>query len=140
MALRKRLQQRCDMDEINVRSNVREEMVDITDDVTRLVADRGDGAVILFTQHTTCGLTINENADPDVKSDMLGFLRRLIPQYEPDFRHFEHNSDAHIKSSIVGSSLTIPFENGRLCLGRWQGIYLCEFDGPRTRKILVKVI
>lgn len=140
MALRKRLQQRCDMDEINVRSNVREEMVDITDDVTRLVTDRGDGAVILFTQHTTCGLTINENADPDVKSDMLGFLRRLIPQYEPDFRHFEHNSDAHIKSSIVGSSLTIPFENGRLCLGRWQGIYLCEFDGPRTRKILVKVI
>lgn len=128
------------MDEINVRSNVREEMVDITDDVTRLVTDRGDGAVILFTQHTTCGLTINENADPDVKSDMLGFLRRLIPQYEPDFRHFEHNSDAHIKSSIVGSSLTIPFENGRLCLGRWQGIYLCEFDGPRTRKILVKVI
>lgn len=128
------------MDEINVRSNVREEMVDITDDVTRLVTDRGDGAVILFTQHTTCGLTINENADPDVKSDMLGFLRRLIPQYEPDFRHFEHNSDAHIKSSIVGSSLTIPFENGRLCLGRWQGIYMCEFDGPRTRKILVKVI
>ena len=85
-------------------------------------------------------MTINENADPDVKSDMLGFLRRLIPQYEPDFRHFEHNSDAHIKSSIVGSSLTIPFEIGRLCLGRWQGIYLCEFDGPRTRKILVKVI
>ena len=127
------------METLIVKSRGREEMVDITADVERLVARKGDGICVLFTQHTTCGLTINENADPDVKSDMLGFLRRLIPQYEPNFKHFEHNSDAHIKSSLVGSSVTVPFENGRLLLGRWQGIYLCEFDGPRERNILATV-
>ena len=111
-------------------------MIDITSKVAAGLP-AGDGICVLFTQHTTCGLTINENADPDVKSDMLGFLRRLIPQYEPNFRHFEHNSDAHIKSSLVGSSVTVPFENGKLLLGRWQGIYLCEFDGPRERKVLM---
>ena len=112
-------------------------MIDITADVDTLISDKGDGVCVLFTQHTTCGLTINENADPDVKSDMLGFLHRLIPQYEANFKHFEHNSDAHIKSSLVGSSVTVPFENGKLLLGRWQGIYLCEFDGPRERKVIV---
>ncbi len=96
------------MDLIEVSSSHREQMVDITAEVQKLVAGcgRADGVCHLFTQHTTCGLTINENADPDVKSDMLGFLRKLIPQYEPDFRHFEHNSDAHIKSSLVGSSVS----------------------------------
>ncbi len=115
-------------------------MVDITSDVATLIPESAGGVCVLFTQHTTCGLTINENADPDVKSDMLGFLHRLIPQHEPNFKHFEHNSDAHIKSSIVGSSVTVPFENGKLLLGRWQGIYLCEFDGPRERKVLVKFL
>jgi secondary thiamine-phosphate synthase enzyme len=127
------------MASISVSSAEREEMIDITSEVQRLLPD-GGGVVVLFVQHTTCGLTVNENADPDVQSDMLGFLRRLIPQYEPNFRHFEHNSDAHIKSSLVGSSVTVPFENGRLCLGRWQGIYLCEFDGPRERKVIVKLL
>ena len=112
-------------------------MIDITADVAEFIPDKGDGVCVLYTQHTTCGMTINENADPDVKSDMLGFLQRLIPQYEPNFKHFEHNSDAHIKSSLVGSSVTVPFEKGKLLLGRWQGIYLCEFDGPRERKVLV---
>lgn len=121
---------------ITAASTKREEMIDITAKVESHLPD-GDGICVLFTQHTTCGLTINENADPDVKSDMLGFLKRLIPQYEPNFKHFEHNSDAHLKSSLVGSSVTVPFENGYLCLGRWQGIYLCEFDGPRERKVLV---
>lgn len=127
------------MKTLAVSSKQREEMIEITAGVQRTLAESGaaEGICVLFTQHTTCGLTINENADPDVKSDMLGFLRRLIPQFEPNFKHFEHNSDAHIKSSFVGSSVTVPFENGRLCLGRWQGIYLCEFDGPRERKILV---
>ena len=126
------------MHSINVQSTTREELVDITAEVERLVKDeKGEGVCTLFTQHTTCGLTINENADPDVKSDMLGFLSRLIPQYEPHFQHFEHNSDAHIKASLTGSSLCVPFENGRLLLGRWQGIYLCEFDGPRERTVLV---
>ena len=124
------------MNTLSVSSNVREEMIDITSKVAAGLP-AGDGICVLFTQHTTCGLTINENADPDVKSDMLGFLRRLIPQYEPNFRHFEHNSDAHIKSSLVGSSVTVPFENGKLLLGRWQGIYLCEFDGPRERTVLM---
>jgi secondary thiamine-phosphate synthase enzyme len=125
------------MHTISVSSLQREEMVDITAEAEKFVRDSGEGVLVLFTQHTTCGLTINENADPDVKSDMLGFLARLIPQYEPNFAHFEHNSDAHIKSSLVGSSVTVPFADGKLMLGRWQGIYLCEFDGPRTRRVLM---
>lgn len=124
---------------IAISSNQREEMIEITSDVAKLIPANGEGICVLFTQHTTCGLTINENADPDVKSDMLGFLKRLIPQYEPNFKHFEDNSDAHIKSSLVGSSVTVPFEGGKLSLGRWQGIYLCEFDGPRERKVLVTI-
>jgi secondary thiamine-phosphate synthase enzyme len=126
---------------ITVNSVQREEMIDITREVEYVIGkQKGEGVCVIFTQHTTCGLTINENADPDVKSDMLSFLRKLIPQDYADFRHFEHNSDAHIKSSLVGLSLTVPFENGRLLLGRWQGIYLCEFDGARERKVLVKII
>ena len=120
-------------------SSAREEMIDITAEVERELPD-GDGVCFLFVQHTTCGLTVNENADPDVQSDMLGFLRRLIPQFEPNFKHGEHNSDAHIKSSLVGPSVTVPFENGKLVLGRWQGIYLCEFDGPRERKVVMKTL
>lgn len=148
-----------------VRSNEREEMVEITREVEDLLAEtvethpvaetaaprssRKEGSLVLFTQHTTCGLTINENADPDVKRDMLAWLRWLVPQYPdaagkgagaPAFRHFEHNSDAHIKSSLVGSSVTVPFSSGKLLLGRWQGIYLCEFDGPRERKVIVTVL
>ena len=130
---------------ITVRSNEREEMVEITREVEGHLPE-GEGVCVLFTQHTTCGLTINENADPDVKRDMLAWLRWLVPQYPdatgkgagaPGFRHFEHNSDAHIKSSLVGSSVTVPFSEGKLLLGRWQGIYLCEFDGPRERKVIV---
>ena len=141
------------MKSISVRSSGREEMVDITREV-EVVLPPGSGACLLFTQHTTCGLTINENADPDVKSDMLEWLRWLVPQFPspndegaapgkgvgvPAFKHFEHNSDAHIKSSLVGSSVTVPFEDGKLLLGRWQGIYLCEFDGPRERRVLVTI-
>src|SRR3712207_2622366 len=107
------------MKTLTVKSRMREEMIEITRQVSNLLPESGDGVCILFTQHTTCGLTINENADPDVKHDMLLFLRNLIPQYYEGFRHFEHNSDAHIKSSLMGSSVTIPFENGKLLLGRW---------------------
>lgn len=130
------------IEKLRVHSTAREELVDITSEVEAVLANGevDDGICVLLTQHTTCGLTINENADPDVQSDMLGFLRRLIPQHEPHFRHFEHNSDAHIKSSLFGSSVTVPFEDGRLLLGRWQGIYLCEFDGPRERTVLVKLL
>lgn len=125
------------MKTLSIKTHVREEMIDITDQVAQLLPE-GDGICVLFVQHTTCGLTVNENADPDVQSDMLGFLRRLIPQHEPNFKHFEHNSDAHIKASLMGSSVTVPFEKGKLLLGRWQGIYLCEFDGPRERIVLVR--
>ena len=100
------------MDTLTVNSAEREQMVDITTDVQLLVAESGhkNGVCHIYTQHTTCGLTINENADPDVQSDMLGFLQRLIPQYEPTFKHFEHNSDAHIKSSLVGCSASVRLE------------------------------
>ena len=126
---------------IKVNSIQREEMIDITREVEYVVNkhDTKEGVCVLFTQHTTCGLTINENADPDVKSDMLGFLRKLIPQDYADFKHFEHNSDAHIKSSLVGSSVSVPVADGKLLLGRWQGIYLCEFDGARERKVLILI-
>lgn len=127
------------MQTIKVQSKQREEMIEITSEVENALRESGakEGICVLFSQHTTCGLTINENADPDVKSDMLGFLRKLIPQNYADFQHFEHNSDAHIKTSLVGASVIVPFENGKLLLGRWQGIYLCEFDGARERKVLM---
>ena len=128
------------MQTIKVQSKEREELIEITAEVSKHIPENGEGICVLFTQHTTCGLTINENADPDVKGDMLLFLKNTIPQYYEGFRHYEHNSDAHLKSSLVGSSVTIPFENGKLLLGRWQGIYLCEFDGARERRVLIKII
>jgi secondary thiamine-phosphate synthase enzyme len=130
------------MKTITVKSNQREEMIEITRQVENFLRESGakDGVCVLFVQHTTCGLTINENADPDVKSDVLLFLKNTIPQFYEGFRHYEQNSDAHIKSSLMGSSVTVPFENGKLLLGRWQGIYLCEFDGARERKILMQTL
>ncbi len=128
------------MQTIKIQSNKREELIEITGEVSKHIPADGEGICVLFTQHTTCGLTINENADPDVKHDILLFLKNTIPQFYEGFRHFEHNSDAHLKSSFFGSSVTIPFENGKLLLGRWQGIYLCEFDGARERKVLIKII
>ena len=130
------------MKTITVKSSKREEMIEITSQVENFLreSESKEGVCVLFTQHTTCGLTINENADPDVKSDVLLFLKNTIPQFYEGFRHNEENSDAHIKSSLFGVSLTVPFENGKLLLGRWQGIYLCEFDGARERKVLIKIL
>jgi secondary thiamine-phosphate synthase enzyme len=126
---------------IKVNSNKREEMIDITAEVKRVLHESGEkeGVVVLFVQHTTCGLTVNENADPDVQTDLLSALRKLIPQHGMNFRHAEENSDAHLKSSLFGSSVTIPFSKGELLLGRWQGVYLCEFDGARERSIVVTI-
>ena len=124
---------------IEIKTTAREEMIDITKEVEKHLP-ASDGVCVVFVQHTTCGVTVNENADPDVQSDMLGFLRRLIPQDEPHFKHGEENSDAHIKSSLIGSSVSVPFADGRLALGRWQGIFLCEFDGPRTRTLIIQSI
>lgn len=127
------------MRKIIVQSKQREEMIDITSEVSKFIPETGEGICVLFTQHTTCGLTINENADPDVKHDFLMFLKNTIPQFYENFRHTEENSDAHLKSSLMGASLTIPFADGKLLLGTWQGIYLCEFDGARSRKILMMI-
>jgi secondary thiamine-phosphate synthase enzyme len=126
---------------LKVRSHQREELVEFTDQVQQKLKESGaeEGVVILYVQHTTAGLTVNENADPDVPRDMLHALRTLIPQHGMDFRHGEENSDAHIKASIVGSSVTIPFKDSELMLGRWQGVFLCEFDGGRERKVIMLV-
>ncbi len=124
---------------LKVRSHQREEMLEITNDVQRELEKSGasEGICVLFVQHTTAALTVNENADPDVQRDMLHALRTLVPQHGMDFRHAEENSDAHLKASFFGSSVTVPFSDGKLLLGRWQGIYLCEFDGARTRQVIM---
>lgn len=129
------------MKTLKIQSERREEMIEITAEVEKHLRQtvQTEGVCVLFVQHTTCGLTINENADPDVKHDMLLFLKNTIPQFYQGFRHAEQNSDAHIKSSLMGSSVTVPFADGKLLLGRWQGIYLCEFDGARERKILLYI-
>ena len=116
-------------------------MLDITQQVERSVADSdvAHGVAIVFCPHTTAGLTINENADPDVARDLLDGLARIFPR-DAGWRHREGNSDGHLKSTLVGSSVTVPIDNGRLALGTWQAIYLCEFDGPRTRTVTVTVI
>ncbi|MDQ3907175.1 MAG: secondary thiamine-phosphate synthase enzyme YjbQ [Acidobacteriota bacterium] len=130
------------MQTIRVRSHKREELVEFTDEVRRALRESGarSGVCTLFVRHTTAGLTVNENADPDVPRDMLHCLRTLVPQHGMDFRHSEENSDAHIKATLVGSSLTIPFSEGELLLGRWQGIFLCEFDGGREREVIMSIM
>ena len=127
---------------LKVRSHQREELVEFTDLVANQLRESGEtnGVVVLYVQHTTAGLTINENADPDVPRDMLHALRTLIPQHGMGFRHGEENSDAHIKASLTGPSVTVPFQDGKLLLGRWQGIFLCEFDGGRERKVIMTIL
>ena len=124
---------------IKVRSHQREELVEFTKEVQSKLSESEarEGIVVLYVQHTTAGLTVNENADPDVPRDMLHALRTLIPQYGLDYHHGEENSDAHIKASLLGPSVSIPFADGVLLLGRWQGIFLCEFDGGRERKVIM---
>jgi len=128
------------MKTITVRTSAREELVDITGPVQETVSESGvdTGVVICFVPHTTAGITINEDADPDVRRDIIYKLNKEIPRQDA-YRHAEGNSDAHIKASLMGSSLQVLVEKGRLVLGRWQGIYFCEFDGPRTRQLIVKV-
>ena len=117
------------------------EMIDITGRVREIVAQSGiaAGDVIVYCPHTTAGITINENADPDVVSDILLTLEELIPENRRGYRHIEGNSDAHVKSSLTGCSENVIIKNGRLVLGTWQSIYFCEFDGPRSRKVIVQV-
>lgn len=124
---------------LRVRSREREELVEITAEVRARLREVGarEGLCVLFVRHTTAGLTVNENADPDVPRDMLHALRTLLPQHGMGFRHGEGNSDAHIKASLTGASVVVPFDGGQLLLGRWQGIFLCEFDGPREREVVM---
>ncbi len=125
---------------LNVRTSHRAELVDITTRVQEAVDESGaeSGECIVYVPHTTAGVTINENADPTVQQDVLGHLAKLVPS-DGGYRHSEGNSDAHIKASLMGFSATVLVEGGRLVLGTWQGIYLAEFDGPRPRRVLVKV-
>ncbi len=129
------------MIEIQVRSSRREEIIDITDRVSAQVKELGwkDGAVFLYVPHTTAGLTVNEGDDPAVASDILESLRRLAP-WNADYRHREGNADAHIKASLMGQSVLVPLEAGELRLGTWQAIFLCEFDGPRTRRVWIQLL
>ncbi len=116
-------------------------MVDITDEVQNAVAKSKvkDGMCFLFCPHTTAGLTINENADPSVRRDIINTLNKLVPE-NAGYSHSEGNADSHVKSSLLGQSLTIFVEGGRLVLGTWQGIYFCEGDGPRSREVWVRII
>jgi secondary thiamine-phosphate synthase enzyme len=128
------------MDTFETRTKKREEIADITAEVGRIVAAsrRREGVCVVFVPHTTAGVTINENSDPDVKADILMAMRNFVPDSLP-CAHAEGNSPAHIKASLMGSSVSVIVEDGRLRLGTWQGICLCEFDGPRTRKVWVKM-
>ncbi|MBL7016362.1 MAG: YjbQ family protein [Kiritimatiellales bacterium] len=127
------------MNQTSVQTNSRTEFIDITDAVQRFVQEQhlNDGIVTVFVPHTTAGVTINENADPDVTADLETVLDDMVP-WTNGYRHMEGNTAAHVKASMMGSSAQVIVENGRLCLGTWQSIYFCEFDGPRSRRVWLK--
>jgi len=127
--------------EFPVGTQSRNEMVDITRQVGEIVRQTGitNGDAVVFCPHTTAAITINENADPSVQHDMLLTFDELMPHMRAGYRHAEGNSDSHCKSSLVGASEQILIHGGRLTLGTWQGVYFCEFDGPRHRKVIVQV-
>lgn len=127
--------------EYRIRTNKSQEFIDITHLINEEIKRTNvkDGIAVVFVPHTTAGVTINENTDPDVVEDILSSLNKVFP-VNGSYLHYEGNSHAHIKASIMGSSCTIIIENGRMKLGTWQGVYFCEFDGPRDRKVYIKVI
>lgn len=130
------------MQRIDVSTKRRSDMVEITGEVREALRDAGAkaGHVVVYVPHTTAGITINENADPDVVHDFLKQLDTMVPWDQPFYRHGEGNSAAHVKASMMGFSVTVLIDDGDLVLGTWQGIYLCDFDGPRTRKVLIDVV
>lgn len=130
------------MEQIQLRSTRRVEMLEITDSLQELVSRSGIASGLLVAQslHTTAALTLNEHADPDVAHDLLAKLDRLVPNREPFYLHAEGNSDSHLKTSFFGPSLTLLVDGGRLVLGTWQGVFLCEFDGPRQRQVAVQLL
>ena len=125
-----------------IQTRRRTEMIDVTDRVERAIRqnDVSSGLVVVFVEHTTAAITIQENADPDVQHDLLTKLENLVPQLETYYQHDEGNSDAHLKTAMVGSSVTAIVDRGRMMLGRWQGIYFVEFDGPRERRMVIKIV
>jgi secondary thiamine-phosphate synthase enzyme len=127
--------------EYSVKTTKAQQFVDITDLVNKAVSESGvmNGIAVVFVPHTTAGVTINENADPDVVKDILAALNKTYPEHG-EYLHAEGNSHAHIKASLMGCSCSIIIENGKLKLGTWQGVYFCEFDGPRNRKVYIKAI
>jgi secondary thiamine-phosphate synthase enzyme len=130
------------MQTLTVQTDQRNQLIDVTD----LVADQvraqkiRDGMAIVYVPHTTAAVTINENADPDVQHDILAKLHTLIPKSETYYQHGEGNSDSHVKTSLVGNSVLVLIDKGELVLGQWQGVYFCEFDGPRRRSMIVKLV
>ena len=126
----------------DVRTGGRSEMIDVTSKVQRVISEAGvrEGTVTVHVPHTTAGVTINENADPDVTHDMLAALDVAVPWRASFYQHGEGNSAAHVKSSMVGCNTAVPIHDGKMMLGTWQGVYFCEFDGPRTRHCLVTVM
>ena len=126
---------------VSVQTRSRTEFVDVTAEVQEAVSASGidSGLCVLYVPHTTGAVTINESADPSVKGDILMVLNRIVP-WEAEYRHLEGNSPAHVKATLVGASETIPVVDGRLALGTWQGIFFCEFDGPRTRKLRIHLV
>jgi secondary thiamine-phosphate synthase enzyme len=129
------------MNTIEIRTKARQEFVDVTADVERLVAASGikGGLCVVSVPHTTAGVTVNENADPDVRADIAMTLQKIVPDTLP-YAHGEGNAAAHVKASLLGSSVTLVVEGGRLRLGTWQAVYFCEFDGPRARQAWVQVL
>ena len=126
---------------LEIKTNSRSEIIDITDKIQKVISDSKikSGICIIYVPHTTAGITVNENYDPSVRADILDYLEKLAPPSTP-YRHTEGNADSHIKTSVVGSSATLVIEEGKILLGSWQGIMFCEFDGPRTRKLVVKIM
>ena len=127
------------MIEIKIKTSSRNQMVNITGEVSQSIPDGFSGMAVVYVPHTTAAVTINEGADPSVKNDILNYLSELVPP-SAGYTHIEGNSDSHIKSSLIGNYANLIIENGKLILGTWQAIFFCEFDGPRTRKVYLKLI
>ncbi len=127
---------------IYIKTNTRCEMINITKDVTDIASQSNitNGLLTVFTTHTTAGITVNQEADPDVTHDVLMTLEEILPKNRPGYKHNEGNSDAHMKSSLVGISETLIINNKKIITGTWQGIYFCEFDGPRNRNVIIQII
>lgn len=126
---------------INLKTNAQTELIDITTKVEEIISKSNitDGLCYLFVPHTTAAITINESADPSVKADILMILNQMVP-WQADYRHLEGNSPAHVKSSLMGASEVVAVQNSKLVLGTWQGLFFCEFDGPRQRKLHIKLV